>query len=104
VNFCPPPAWPSNIRARRRHRCHAERTRATPYHLVLVTSYAIPMTQLSKLQLDAAGPFTDLVANTLSGEGRAVQTETAVASISRLAGSLLLRSFKFDLLKSAPVP
>jgi hypothetical protein len=53
------------------------------------------MTQLSKLQLDAAGPFTDLIANRLGGEGRAVPTETAIASIARLAGSLL-RSFNFD--------
>jgi hypothetical protein len=60
------------------------------------------MTQLSKLQLDAAGPFTDLIANTLGGEGRAVQTETAIAGISRLAGSLLLRSVNFDLKKTKP--
>lgn len=60
------------------------------------------MTQLSKSQLDAAGPFTDLIANTLGGEGRAVQTETAIASIARLSGSLLLRSFNFDLRKSEP--
>jgi hypothetical protein len=73
-----------------------------PHHPVAVTSYASPMTQLSKLQLDAAGPFTDLIANGLGGEGRAVQTETAIASISRLAGSLLLRSFNFDLQRSEP--
>ena len=60
------------------------------------------MTQLSKLQLDAAGPLTDLIANTLGGEGRAAQTETAIAGISRLAGSLLLCSFNFDLKKPVP--
>jgi hypothetical protein len=64
--------------------------------------HAAPMTQLSKLQLEAAGPFTDLIANRLGGEGRAVQTETAIASISRIAGSLMLRSFNFDLQKPEP--
>lgn len=59
------------------------------------------MIQLSKIQLEAAGPLTDLVAKLL-GKDRAVQTETAIASIARLSGSLLLRSFNFDLSKSAP--
>lgn len=59
------------------------------------------MTQLSKIQLEVAGPLTDLIANQL-GKDRAVQTETAIASIARLAGSLLLRSFNFDL--TTPVP
>jgi hypothetical protein len=43
----------------------------------------------------------DLIANLL-GSGRAVQSETAIASIARLSGSLLLRSFGFDMKNMQP--
>jgi hypothetical protein len=49
---------------------------------------------------DLVNAFVDLVADL--GTGRAVQTETAIACAGRLAGSLLLRSFGFDLSKMEP--
>ena len=46
---------------------------------------------------NAAGQLVDLVASKI-GQGRAVHSETAISSASRLAGSLLFRSFhlQFD--------
>ena len=54
------------------------------------------MAQLSTMQMQAAGPLVNVIATSL-GKGRAVQPETAIACISRLAGSLLLRSFALDI-------
>jgi len=46
-------------------------------------------------QNKVAGALVDLVAAAV-GSGRAVHPETAIASASRLSGSLLLRSFNFN--------
>ena len=51
--------------------------------------------QISREQHKAAGELVDLVASRI-GDGRAVQSETAIACIARLAGSLLFRSFNLD--------
>lgn len=52
-------------------------------------------------QNKVAGALVDLVA-ARSGTGRAVHAETAIASAARLSGSLLLRSFNFDIQKLNP--
>jgi len=52
--------------------------------------------QVSESQHKAAGELVDLVASRV-GSGRAVHPETAIASIARLAGSLLLRSFNLNI-------
>ena len=57
--------------------------------------------QISEAQNKAAGEFVDLVATKL-GSGRAVQSETAIASIARLAGSLLFRSFDLNVHSAEP--
>lgn len=57
--------------------------------------------QISEAQNKAAGEFVDLVATKL-GSGRAVPSETAIASIARLAGSLLFRSFNLDVQCAEP--
>lgn len=57
--------------------------------------------QISEAQNKAAGQFVDLVATKL-GTGRAVQSETAIACIARLAGSLLFRSFNLDVHSAEP--
>ena len=44
----------------------------------------------------AAGDFVDLISARL-GAGRAIHPETAIAASARISGSLLLRSFGFDL-------
>lgn len=44
----------------------------------------------------AAGDFVDLISPRL-GAGRAIHPETAIAASARISGSLLLRSFGFDL-------
>lgn len=51
---------------------------------------------VSQSQNKAAGEFVDLVASKL-GSGRAVHSETAIASAGRLAGSLLFRSFELSI-------
>jgi hypothetical protein len=48
-----------------------------------------------------AGLLVDLVA-ARAGTGRAVHSETAIAMTARLSGSLLLRSFNFELQKLEP--
>jgi hypothetical protein len=57
--------------------------------------------QISAAQNKTAGEFVDLVASKL-GAGRAVDSETAIASIARLAGSLLFRSFEFNVPSAEP--
>jgi hypothetical protein len=57
--------------------------------------------QISEAQNKAAGEFVDLVATKL-GSGRAVHSETAIASIARLAGSLLFRSFNLKVHSAEP--
>jgi len=57
--------------------------------------------QISKEQNKAAGELVDLVASKL-GKGRAVHSETAIACIARLAGSLLFRSFDFNVQGQQP--
>jgi hypothetical protein len=57
--------------------------------------------QISEAQYEAAGEFVELVATRL-GSGRAVHAQTAIASIARLAGSLLLRSFNLQLQSAEP--
>lgn len=57
--------------------------------------------QISEAQNKAAGQFVDLVASKL-GSGRAVHSETAIASIARLAGSLLFRSFNLNVHTAEP--
>lgn len=47
-------------------------------------------------QNKAAGEFVELIAAKI-GDGRAVHSETAIAACARLSGSLLLRSFNFEL-------
>jgi hypothetical protein len=47
-------------------------------------------------QNQATGDFVELISARL-GSGRAIHPETAIASSARIAGSLLLRSFGFDL-------
>ena len=51
-------------------------------------------------QNQATGEYVELLA--ASGSGRAVHPESAIASAARLSGSLLLRSFGFDLEASEP--
>ena len=50
---------------------------------------------IAESQQRAASEFVDLVAGL--GAGRALHSETAIAVSARLSGSLLLRSFGFDL-------
>ena len=57
--------------------------------------------QISTAQNKTAGEFVDLVASKL-GSGRAVHSETAIASTARLAGSLLFRSFNLDTSSNDP--
>lgn len=57
--------------------------------------------QISKAQNKAAAELVDLVAAKL-GAGRAVHSETAIASTARLAGSLLFRSFGLSLQGAQP--
>lgn len=57
--------------------------------------------QITEQQNRAAGAFVELIADRL-GSGRAVHPETAIATAARLAGSLLLRSFGFDLESREP--
>ena len=57
--------------------------------------------QISAAQNKAAGELVDLVASQL-GAGRAVHAETAVASVARLAGSLLFRSFNLNVQPDQP--
>ena len=52
--------------------------------------------QITEGQNRAAGDFVDLIASRL-GSGRAIHPETAIATSARISGSLLLRSFGFDL-------
>jgi hypothetical protein len=52
--------------------------------------------QISNNQNNAAGLIVDLISSHL-GADQGVHPETAIASSARLAGSLLLRSFKFEL-------
>jgi len=56
---------------------------------------------ISNEQNTAAGQIVDLIAGG-TGATREIHPETAIASCANLAGSLLLRSFKFDLTKHAP--
>jgi hypothetical protein len=56
---------------------------------------------MSPAQHKSAGEFVDLVASKL-GSGRAVQSETAIASAARLAGSLLFRSFDLNVQLAQP--
>lgn len=57
--------------------------------------------QITEQQNRAAGDFVDLIATRL-GSGRAIHPETAIASSARISGSLLLRSFSFDLDSQEP--
>ncbi|MGO4391282.1 hypothetical protein AB4Z46_08005 [Variovorax sp. M-6] len=57
--------------------------------------------EISTAQNKAAGELVDLVASKL-GSGRAVHSETAIASTARLAGSLLFRSFNLDISPAKP--
>lgn len=57
--------------------------------------------QITEQQNRAAGDFVDLIAGRL-GAGRAIHPETAIATSARLSGSLLLRSFGFDLDSQEP--
>lgn len=52
--------------------------------------------QISENQNNVAGLIVDLISSRL-GADQGVHPETAIASSSRLAGSLLLRSFEFNL-------
>jgi hypothetical protein len=52
--------------------------------------------QISEAQHNAAGEMVDLIVARL-GDGGAVHSVTAIASASRLAGSLLLRSFGLNI-------
>jgi hypothetical protein len=51
---------------------------------------------ITEEQNRAAGDLVDLIAGRL-GSGRAIHPETAIAASARISGSLLLRSFGFDL-------
>jgi hypothetical protein len=55
---------------------------------------------ITENQHRAAGEFVDLIAGL--GAGRAMHSETAIAISARMSGSLLLRSFGFDLLTPSP--
>ncbi len=57
--------------------------------------------EISKAQNKAAGEMFELVAGRV-GSDRAVHPETAIASAARLAGSLLFRSFNFQLERQEP--
>jgi hypothetical protein len=57
--------------------------------------------QITEEQNRAAGDFVDLIAGQL-GAGRAIHPETAIAASARISGSLLLRSFGFDLESQEP--
>jgi hypothetical protein len=56
---------------------------------------------ISNEQNNAAGQMVDLLATRL-GKNRAIHPETVIATAARLSGSLLLRSFNFDLPKLEP--
>lgn len=56
---------------------------------------------ISQAQHQAAGAIVELIAAAI-GKGRAIHPETAISACARLAGSLLLRSFKLDLGAHAP--
>lgn len=51
---------------------------------------------ISEEQHRAAGDFVEMIALRV-GSGRSIHPETAIAASARLSGSLLLRSFDFDL-------
>lgn len=53
---------------------------------------------ISNEQNKAAGEIVDLIAGSV-GANREIHPETAIASCANLAGSLMLRSFNFDLTK-----
>lgn len=57
---------------------------------------------ISEAQNRAVGEFVDLVAEKVGSGGRAIHPETAISSAGRVAGSLLLRSFNFDLASHEP--
>lgn len=57
--------------------------------------------QITEEQNRAAGDFVDLIAGQLGAE-RAIHPETAIAASARISGSLLLRSFGFDLESQEP--
>lgn len=54
------------------------------------------MNQIEQKHFDAAGAISEIIANRL-GSGRAVHSETAIASAARLAGTMMLRSFGIDM-------
>lgn len=51
---------------------------------------------ISREQNNAAGQIVELLATRI-GQNRAIHPETVIAVVARLSGSLLLRSFNFDL-------
>lgn len=57
--------------------------------------------QVTQAQTKAAQQMVDLIASRL-GSGRAVHPETVISAGARLAGSLLLRSFKLNVPAPAP--
>jgi hypothetical protein len=54
------------------------------------------MNQIEKKHFDAAGAMSEVFANRLGGESRAVHSETVIAAAARMAGTMLLRSFGID--------
>ena len=54
------------------------------------------MTQLVERQNKAAGAFVDMIASGL-GNGRAVDSATAIICSTRIAGNLLFQSFGFNM-------
>jgi hypothetical protein len=59
------------------------------------------MANIDKQHFEAAGEMVDVIAAKL-GKGRAVHSETAIAAGARMAGTMLFRSFGFDISKMAP--
>ena len=54
------------------------------------------MNEIEQKHFDAAGAMSEAFANRLGGDTHAVHSETAIASASRMAGTMLFRSFGID--------
>ena len=59
------------------------------------------MNQIEQKHFDAAGAISEIIASRL-GSGRAVHSETAIATAARMAGAMLLRSFGLDMSNMPP--
>ena len=72
-----------------------------PYNVGPLGRCTLVMPNIDKRHFEAAGEMIEVIAAKL-GNGRAVHSETAIAAGARMAGTMLFRSFGFDISKMAP--